>query len=56
MGVYLTTIQVARLLKLSDTRVQQLTNSGKLKVAARAGWMRLFDLADVQAFIEEHRR
>lgn len=47
---YLKVSDVARLLAISATRVQQLADSRRLPVAGLAGRERLFALADVQAF------
>jgi DNA-binding transcriptional MerR regulator len=52
---YLTSSQVARSLGLTVVRIHQLANAGRLRVAARAGQIRLFDPADVEAFAVARR-
>jgi hypothetical protein len=52
---YLTCGAVAKLVGLTPCRVQQLADAGRLRVAAKAGPLRLFTLTDVQAFLQGRR-
>ncbi len=56
LSEYLTSSRVARRLDVTQTRVHQLSNEGKLPVAAHAGRMRLFDPVVVEGFAAERER
>ncbi len=55
MSSLLSPSQVAQLLGLHPNSVRRLAADGKLR-SRRVGWSRVFELRDVQAFVEERRQ
>jgi excisionase family DNA binding protein len=55
MSSFLSPSEVARLLNLHPNSIRRLAAEGKLR-SRRVGWSRVFELSDVQQFVEERRR
>jgi len=55
MSGLLSPSEVARLVNLHPNSVRRLAAEGKLR-CQRVGWARVFELHDVQQFLEERRR
>jgi len=55
MPSFLSPSEVARLLNLHPNSIRRLAAEGKLR-SHRVGWSRVFELEDVQEFVEERRQ